>query len=194
MPPHCRRKDSTLRPILHGRYHMRVADLTHFCIEWRRASVRTVAGLVPKHLTYCPPYQHLPSLRRVVPARHVTTVVVPATTGGVVVTTTSLGGGEERHTKQPDNRVTANSIALNLFSIEISLRFSGGFTSLEALASSVPFSKTLYSSSQARRSRATWYRAGSAVEALRANPNKFLWREQTTTASDFLNQLLGSHR
>jgi hypothetical protein len=33
-----------------------------------------------------------------------------------------------------------------------------------------------------------------AAEALRANPNKFLWRERTTSAGDFLNQLLGSHR
>jgi hypothetical protein len=33
-----------------------------------------------------------------------------------------------------------------------------------------------------------------AAEALRANPNKFLWRERTTNAADFLNQLLGSRR
>jgi hypothetical protein len=32
-----------------------------------------------------------------------------------------------------------------------------------------------------------------AAEALRANPDKFLWRERTTSAGDFLNQLL-QHR
>jgi ABC-type nitrate/sulfonate/bicarbonate transport system substrate-binding protein len=33
-----------------------------------------------------------------------------------------------------------------------------------------------------------------AVEALRANPNKYLWRERSTDATDFLNQLFGARR
>jgi hypothetical protein len=33
----------------------------------------------------------------------------------------------------------------------------------------------------------------NAAEALHANPHKFLWRERTTSAADFLSQLLQSH-
>jgi hypothetical protein len=33
-----------------------------------------------------------------------------------------------------------------------------------------------------------------AAEALRANPDKYLWRERSTNAADFLNQLFGTRR
>jgi hypothetical protein len=33
-----------------------------------------------------------------------------------------------------------------------------------------------------------------AAEAVQANPDRYLWRERSTSASDFLQNLLGSHR
>jgi|GEM_PF-4359263 len=33
-----------------------------------------------------------------------------------------------------------------------------------------------------------------AAQALRADPNQYLWRQRSTSAADFLNQLLGSSR
>ncbi len=34
----------------------------------------------------------------------------------------------------------------------------------------------------------------NAAEAVQANPDRYLWRERSTSASDFLQNLLGSHR
>jgi hypothetical protein len=33
-----------------------------------------------------------------------------------------------------------------------------------------------------------------AARAVRADPDRYLWRERSTTAADFLNQLLGPRR